>query len=85
MKKEITRNTDSGTILEALNVKNIPKLKVPGPSNSLLLEFAKLCDPIQLQIHDLHEMNVNLKMIRDSLLPRLIAGELQIPDEMLAS
>ena len=85
MKKEITRNTDSGTILEALNVKNIPKLKVPGPSKSLLLEFAKLCDPIQLQIHDLHKMNVNLIMIRDSLLPRLISGELQIPEEMLAS
>ena len=85
MKKEIKRNTDSGTILEALNVKNIPKLIIPGPSNSVLLEFAKLCDPIQLQLHELHEMNVNLKKIRDSLLPRLISGELQIPQEMLAS
>jgi type I restriction enzyme S subunit len=85
MKKEIKRNTDSGTILEALNVKNIPKLIIPGPSNSVLLEFAKLCDPIQLQLHELHEMNVNLKKIRDSLLPRLISGELQIPEDMLAS
>ena len=84
MKNEITRNTDSGTILDALNVKNIPKLKVPGPSNSLLLEFAKICDPLQLQIQELHEMNVNLRKIRDSLLPRLISGELQIPEEMLA-
>ena len=85
MKKEITRNTDSGTILEALNVRNIPKLKVPGPSDSLLFEFAKICDPLQLQIHELHEMNVNLRKIRDSLLPRLISGELRIPEEMLAS
>lgn len=85
MKKEIMRNTDSGTILEALNVKNIPKLTIPGPSNLVLQEFAKLCDPIQLQIHELHEMNVNLQRIRDSLLPRLISGELQIPEEMLAS
>jgi type I restriction enzyme S subunit len=27
----------------------------------------------------------NLAEIRDSLLPRLISGELQIPEEMLAS
>jgi type I restriction enzyme S subunit len=85
MKKEIKRNTDSGTILEALNVKNIPKLIIPGSSNSVLQEFAKLCDPIQMQLHELHEMNYNLRKIRDSLLPRLISGALQIPDEMLAS
>lgn len=85
MKKEIKRNTDSGTILEALNVKNIPKLIIPGPSNFVLQEFAKLCDPIQLQLHELHKMNVNLKRIRDSLLPRLISGELKIPEDMLAS
>jgi type I restriction enzyme S subunit len=83
MKKEIKRNTDSGTILEALNVKNIPKLIIPGPSDAVLLEFARLCDPLQLQIQELHAMNVNLKKIRDSLLPRLISGELKIPDEML--
>jgi type I restriction enzyme S subunit len=85
MKKEIKRNTDSGTILEALNVKNIPKLVIPGPSDAVLLEFARLCDPLQLQIQELHAMNVNLKKIRDSLLPRLISGELQIPEEILAS
>jgi type I restriction enzyme S subunit len=85
MKKEIKRNTDSGTILEALNVKNIPKLIIPGPSDAVLLEFARLCDPLQLQIQELYATSVNLKKMRDSLLPRLISGELQIPEEMLAS
>ena len=85
MKREISKNTDSGTILEALNVKNIPKLLIPGPSTELLLEFAKVCDPIQSQIQELQAMNVNLRKIRNSLLPRLISGELQIPKEMLAS
>lgn len=85
MKREILRNTDSGTILDALNVKNIPRLKVPGPSSELLLKFAMICDPIQGQIQELHKMNVNLARIRDSLLPRLISGILRIPDEMLAS
>ena len=85
MKREILRNTDSGTILDALNVKNIPKLKVPGPPSELLLKFAMICDPIQAQIQELHKMNISLVRIRDSLLPRLISGTLKIPDEMLAS
>jgi type I restriction enzyme S subunit len=85
MKKEIIRNTDSGTILEALNVKSIPKLRIPQPPAELLVEFAKLCDPIWLQIQELHAMNINLRSIRDSLLPRLISGDLQIPKVKFAS
>ncbi len=79
MKREISKNTDSGTILEALNVKNIPGLLIPGPSSALLLEFAKVCDPIQSQIQELHKMDVNLRKIRDLSLPGLISGDLQIP------
>jgi type I restriction enzyme S subunit len=79
MKKEITKNTDSGTILEALNVKNIPKLRIPRPNDALLTEFARICDPIQAQIQTLYSMNIKLRSIRDSLLPRLVSGELKIP------
>jgi type I restriction enzyme S subunit len=85
MKKEISKNTDSGTILEALNVKNIPKLRIPMPSEALLIKFAKVCDPIQSQIQALYLLNLKLKFIRDTLLPRLVSGELNVPEEMLAS
>ena len=85
MKQEISRNTDPGTILEALNVKNIPKLVVPGIPDEITLRFARMIDPIQLKLQELKAMNVNLHKVRDSLLPRLISGELQIPEELLAS
>jgi type I restriction enzyme S subunit len=84
MKLEITKNTDAGTILEALNVRNIPKLRIPAPSDALLLEFAKACDPIRSQIQALYSLNVKLESIRDALLPRLVSGELQIPNDMVA-
>jgi type I restriction enzyme S subunit len=85
MAKEITRNTDSGTILEALNVRSIPKLIILMPSDELLGVFEMKCGPMWLQVHELYRQNVQLANLRDSLLPRLISGELQIPEEMLAS
>jgi type I restriction enzyme S subunit len=85
MKKEIRSNTDSGTILEALNVRSIPKLRIPIASNQLFEVFEQTCGPIQSQRQNLHLENVRLAQLRDALLPRLISGELQIPEEMLAS
>jgi len=85
MKKEISRNTDSGTILEALNVRNIPKLRIPAPNPAVLHKFAEVCDPIQSQIQALYASNIKLKALRESLLPRLVSGELPIPEELMAS
>lgn len=47
--------------------------------------FRKVADPIFTQIELLSAQNITLQRIRDSLLPRLISGELQIPEEMLVS
>ena len=85
MKKEIRTNTDSGTILEALNVRSIPKLRLPIVGAPLFEAFERLCGPMQTQRQNLHRENVKLAETRDSLLPRLISGELQIPAEMLVA
>lgn len=85
IKSEISRNTDSGTILEALNVRNIPHLRIPKPTLSTLKKFESICGPMYEEINSMHKQNVLLKEIRDALLPRLISGELQIPESMLAS
>ena len=65
-------------------------------SNSQILSLQTLVPPIELvesfndqfeslfdQILLLAEQNDELSQLRDSLLPRLISGELQIPEEML--
>jgi type I restriction enzyme S subunit len=79
MKKEINSKLDSGTILDALNVKNIPKLRFAFPIKlELPLEFEKIVRPIW----DKMEMNLiennSLTDTRDYLLPKLITGELEI-------
>jgi type I restriction enzyme S subunit len=85
IKKEIRFNTDSGTILEALNVRSIPNLRIPIVDIRLFEAFERLCGPMQAQRQNLHGENVKLMETRDALLPRLISGELQIPEEMLVS
>jgi type I restriction enzyme S subunit len=62
---------------ELLSVK-----KIALPSNEVLREFDKLKrNSIKLKYNG---ENYSLVQIKDSLLPRLISGELQIPEEMLA-
>lgn len=85
MRREIEANTDSGTILDALNVKNIPSLKIPMPPTALIKKFEEIAGPMIRLRHELHRENVTLSSTRDALLPRLISGELEIPDEMLAA
>jgi len=71
--------------LEALNVRSIPNLRLPIASAQIFELFEGLCGPMQAQRHNLHRQNVQLAGIRDSLLPRLISGELQIPEGLLVS
>ena len=55
------------------------------PKNPVLLRFRELTTPMLEMITALAFENQSLIELRDALLPRLISGELQIPDEMLAS
>ncbi len=63
-------------------VENCPTIIAPQDVHD---EFLKIVGPIFKQIESLSRQKNSLVQIRDSLLPRLISGELQIPEEMLAS
>ena len=61
--------------------RDIPFLK---PANNVSRKYSELAEPILKELEQLTLQTENLQAIRDSLLPRLISGELQIPEEMLA-
>ena len=64
---------------------HLSESKLAIPNSKLLYRAAQIIEPIiSMKIKTL-VANRNLAEIRDSLLPRLISGELQIPTEMLAS
>lgn len=78
MRDEITNKTDAGTILEALNVKNIPLLRIVLPSKSILNAFEKRIRPIRAKIEQNYNLSLVIERLRDTLLPQLLSGELRV-------
>ena len=79
MKLTISKHLDVGTILEALNVKSIPKLHFFAPDNTDLIyktesHFKEFRNKMEQNIKE----NTSLKQTRDYLLPKLISGEIQV-------
>jgi type I restriction enzyme S subunit len=81
---EIKNRAGGGTFAEISRgaFKSIPFVV---PNEQALLKYAEISTPILLQLTSLSLQNQELKNLRDSLLPRLISGELQIPEEMLGA
>jgi type I restriction enzyme S subunit len=79
-------NLDStSSIGTATNSGVIKQIKFLVPTKRLLDSFLNTVNPVFHELKALRRQSSNLIQIRDSLLPRLISGELQIPEEMLAS
>jgi type I restriction enzyme S subunit len=80
MRSEIRSKTDVGTILDALNVRSIPRLRCVVGSHGVMRAFESACRPIQVSM----ELNLDranaLAEARDTLLPRLISGQLRLPE-----
>jgi type I restriction enzyme S subunit len=75
----------TSSIGTATNSGVIKQIRFLIPGGAVVKAFSELCAPIFEQIRNVNRENTSLVEIRDSLLPRLISGELQIPEEMLAS
>lgn len=58
---------------------------VVRPTQIVSKAFENLASPLMKLIWNLEKENQGLVQLRDSLLPRLISGELQIPEEMLVA
>lgn len=83
IRKEIMKNTDEGTIMGALNVKNIPLLLFPVFSNEIMGELENTLYPITKAVEYNHFASQTLDNLRDSLLPKLMSGEFDVPNIQL--
>ncbi len=73
----------TSSIATATNSGAIRNINFLVPSESLLSKFEHLVTSIFTQIRNLGRESQSLIELRDSLLPRLISGELEIPAELL--
>jgi len=76
---------NSDGAVPGLNRDNVHRLTFTVGIPALRKRFGEIAHHIFMQIANLKEENNSLTALRDSLLPRLISGELRIPDEFLAS
>jgi len=78
IRKEIMKNTDEGTIMGALNVKNIPLLLFPMFESSTMIRLEDILSPIRKAIERNYLSNQTLALLRDTLLPKLMSGEIDV-------
>jgi type I restriction enzyme S subunit len=80
MRQEIEMRIDRGTVLDSLNVRNIPKLRLVFPTNNqeILHKFELICRPLREKMEKNLVEAHTLAKIRDTLLPKLISGEIKV-------
>jgi type I restriction enzyme S subunit len=77
LKRQVESNLDQGTILSALNVKTIPKLKLPDASHVIAGNIEKQLYALRTKIEDNYKDIQTITTLRDTLLPRLISGKIK--------
>ena len=86
LKNQISRlqNISHGGMFDTITRETFSSVFVAKPSSELMALFESIVEPMFLEIRTRQFQNQELSEIRDALLPRLVSGELQIPEKMLA-
>jgi len=82
--RKIEHGSTGSTVIH-LGKSDIDSIRIVNPSIEVSSRYKCLVEDLLNQIVTFKKQNNLLSKIRDGLLPRLISGELQIPEEMLAS
>ena len=76
----INKLGQSGSTIVNLNKTQFGKIQVMIPSKRVLQDFDSLCRPLFDTILSNQTENINLSELRDTLLPKLMSGELDVSD-----
>ena len=69
---------DTGTVFGSINKGDFEGMKCVIPNSVTISDFEKVCKPIDDEIFILEQQSSTLTNIRDSLLPKLIRGTIEI-------
>lgn len=85
MRSEMAALTDAGTVMDALNVRNIPKLPLPALPSKQAAELDAALGVIWEYREHLVRESALLRRLHSVLLPALISGQERIPSVRLAA
>ena len=75
LKSDLDRFNAEGTVFGSINRKALETLKILIPTNDMISKFEAIVASMDQQILTLHLESENLKILRDTLLPKLMSGE----------
>lgn len=77
---EVKNQYSTGTTMQAINNKNINQILVIIPPQIVLSKFNSILHPINNKISLLKRENITLAEARDTLLPKLMSGEIRVEE-----
>lgn len=69
-----------GTVFGSINKKTLSAIQILLPSDGIVEQFNNIASSFDDRIRSLSDENSRLSLLRDTLLPRLMSGELEIPE-----
>ncbi|HDP5931052.1 TPA: restriction endonuclease subunit S [Staphylococcus aureus] len=73
---------NTSSIATAVNSKIIKKMPILVPEQKVLKRFINIAEPFMNRINIIQNENIELNQLRDTLLPKLMSGEIEIPDDI---
>ncbi len=80
LKQTLDMFNGEGTVFGSINKNDMANLPVLIPTDDVLRQFGELVNPMDAAIEANYAESCNLQAARDSLLPRLMSGELSVAD-----
>mgnify|MGYP002710538413 CR=1 FL=1 len=80
LRKQLEVFNGEGTVFGSINRNSLNDMPILVPTNDAIEEFERLVAPMDATIRNNHDENCRLQELRDSLLPRLMSGELDVSD-----
>ena len=69
-----------GTVFGSINKKTLSAIQILLPSDGIVEQFNNIASSFDNRIRSLSEESSRLSLLRDTLLPRLMSGELEVPE-----
>ena len=73
---------NTSSIANAINSKIVKEMPILVPASEILEKFKEIIMPIFEKIELQQKENILLTQLRDTLLPKLMSGEIEIPDDI---
>ena len=78
MKRRFDVYNGEGTVFGSINKDTLNGLKIIFPSNPIVSEFEEIVEEMDKKILESHHENLRLSTLRDTLLPKLMSGQIKV-------